>query len=121
MSGEPAGWSDEGFKSSAAALAAGRARYDGAIYTAWVVAMPYAEQMAPARDALAEMKERAAARGADVSCFDYLTDADVAVLDDLLRKTLVNWEAWMIEGKNGDPKRSTVVLVENRVRHEEAA
>lgn len=118
LSREPAGWSEASYATSTEARAAGQARYEGPIYTGYVVPMGYSEQLPSARDLLAEMKERAADRGVDVSSFDSLTDADVAVLEDLLRKCVANWEAWLVSGANGAAKRSTVVLVSNVERHE---
>jgi hypothetical protein len=67
---------------------------------------------------LVDAKERAALRGADVSSFDSLTDGDIAVLQDMLNKTVANWEKWLAGGAGGDAKKSTVVIVENVVRHE---
>jgi hypothetical protein len=118
ISGEPAGWSNEAFRSSAHALMAGQQKYEGPIYTGWVVDLPYAQQLPSASDLLAEMKERAAARGADVNCFDALNESDVEVLDGLLRRSLENWEAWIKGDPQGDAKRSSVTLIENVVRHE---
>lgn len=117
LNGEPAGWSGR-YATSTEARAAGQALYEGVIYTGYVVEMGYAEQLPPARDLLAEMKERAAEGGADTNCFDALTEADVAVLEDLLRRTLTNWEKWLVGGENGEAKRSGVVLISNVERHE---
>jgi hypothetical protein len=118
-SGEPAGWSTERFKSAREALQAGRARYgdDVPVWTAWVLEQPYAAQFPPVSQLLADAKERAAERGADVSSFDAVTDSDRRTLEDMLRKTLANWEAWLVAGPNGASKRSSVVIVENVERH----
>jgi len=119
IGGEPAGWSAEGLKSSRQALEVGRARYEGAVvWTAWVMELPYAAQMPTARSLLVDAKESAAERGGDVSSFDSLTDGDIGVLQDMLNKTVTNWEKWLAEGPNSQGKKSTVVIVENRMRHE---
>lgn len=118
MNGEVAGWSTDEFKSARAALAAAQEAYGGqtVIYTAWVVPQDYAKQLPPARQLLADMKERAAEKGADVSSFDSLTVPDIATLDIMLRRTIENWEAWLVSGAAS--KRSSVVIVENIQRHE---
>lgn len=117
---EPAGWSTERYRSSREALAAGRAAYGGdqVVWTAWVIEQPYAAQLPPVEQLLSEAKERAAERGADVSSFDSLEDADKQVLAGMLSKTIANWEAWLTSGPNGAGKRSSVVIVENQERHE---
>ncbi len=118
--GEPAGWSTEQYKSAREALQAARAAYgdDVPVWTAWVVEQSYAMQLLPpVAQLLADAKERAAERGADTSCFDALTDEDKRVLGDMLRRTVANWEQWLVSGPDGASKRSTVVIVENQERH----
>lgn len=118
VGGAPIGWSTQMFATSSQARAAGFTWYDGPIYTAYVAPMDYASQLPEARTLLNEMKERAAERGEDVDCFDAMTEADVAMLDELLRKTVANWEAWLVGGADGERKRSAVALVSNVERHE---
>ena len=118
--GEPAGWSTERYKSAREALQAGRAEYGGdmPVWVAWVVEQSYAMQLLPpVAQVMADAKERAAERGADTSCFVAVTDADRRVLEDMLRKTVANWEQWLVSGAEGAAKRSTVVIVENQERH----
>lgn len=114
LGGAPAGWSTRSFATSREALRAGRDDLgdDEVVWTAWVSSRSYADQRPPATVMLAEMRERAAERGADTSCFDLLEAGDVRVLDDLLRRTLENWERWLPEGK-----RSAIVVVENVEKH----
>jgi hypothetical protein len=113
MDGQPAGWSEQGYASSKQALAEGRGRLEGRIWVAWVKPKNYAAQLPSARQLLAEMKERAAEAGADTSCFDALTEAQVATLETVLGRTFENWEAWLPA-----PSKSGVVIVENARRHE---
>lgn len=118
--GEPAGWSSERYKSAREALQAAWATYGGdvPVWTAWVVEQSYAMQLLPpVAQLMADAKERAAERGADTACFDALTDEDKRVLADMLRKTVANWEQWLVSGPDGAAKRSTVVIVENQERH----
>lgn len=116
LEGEPAGWSGEAFPTAREARAAGRLQYDGVLYTAWVEAQDYAALMAPVSAELAEMREAAAARGADTECFEQLTDAQTRVLEGLLRRAMKNWEAWLPLAA-----RSTVQKIENVERHEPPA
>jgi hypothetical protein len=120
VSGGPMGWSTDNFGSSRQALEAGRNQFDGPLYTAWVVEMTYAKQLPQATDLLANMKERAAEGGSDVNCFDALLPGDVEILDNMLRRTLSNWEDWLKGGKDGQAKASSVILIENLTRHEAA-
>jgi hypothetical protein len=107
LDGEPAGWSDEGFKNEKAALQRGRAVFDGPVWIAWVTTQDYSAMFPTPGALLADLKERAAELGADVSCFDALTDADKDVLAQLVTRTVKNWEQWLpLE------KRSTLVIVE---------
>lgn len=111
VDGEPVMWSEEAFPNKRAALQAGRASFDGPIWIGWVLIQDYAAQMPSAVQLLAEMKERAAERGADTSCFDMLDDDDRAMLQKVLEGTVRNWEDWL--GRRDQAKTSRVIVTED--------
>ena len=81
-------------------------------YVAFVEELSYVEQLPGPSYLLAEMAERAAEKGANVSCFDELSESDLEDLNAAIRSAVAQWE----EQLEGD-KRSSVVVVSNVTRH----
>lgn len=91
------------------ALQAGRAMYgsDHVVYTVEVQTLRYSDFVDPPRVLVAEWKARQDEDGQDASCFDALTQGDLLALGEVVRKSIDNWEEWMVR-ENPD-KACTIV------------